>query len=76
MYLVVELQTAADGNLAYLASKHQTRAEADSKYHLILSAAAVSKLPVHGAVILDECGLVYGNETYDRREVNEGNSAE
>lgn len=76
MYIVLELQTSDDGNLAYLATTHKTRPEADSKYHLILSSAAVSQLPVHGAVILDECGLVYGNETYDRREVNEGNSTE
>lgn len=65
MYIVIELQTSKDDELAYLVSTHKTRSEAESKYHMILSAAAVSALPSHGAVILDEHGLVYGNECYD-----------
>lgn len=65
MFLVIELQTTKDGKLAYLVSTHQTRQEAESKYHLVLSSAAVSDLPSHGAVILDDHGLMYGNECYD-----------
>lgn len=65
MFLVVELQTSEDGNLTYLATSHPTREEAESKYHLILSAAAVSSVHVHGAVILDEHCAMYGGCSYD-----------
>lgn len=63
MYLVIELQTSG-GQLSNLAYAYETQAEAESKFHAILSAAAVSEVEVHSAVILDESGCVLGNGSY------------
>lgn len=63
-YVVVELQTDANGNVANLVTQHSTRGEADSKYHAVLSAAAVSTLPVHAAILMDNYGLVYAQGRY------------
>lgn len=57
MYIVIELQTNANGSVGNLVWSYATREEAFSKYHAVLSAAAVSALPVHAAVILDNHGF-------------------
>ena len=67
MYLVIEMQTN-NGQLAQIATAYETRAEADSKFHLILSSAAVSNVQVHAAVILDDHGLILGNGCYEHGE--------
>ena len=54
-YIVIELQTTGSIT-AHIVTKHTTRAEAESKFHQVLSAAAVSSVPVHTAVMLDEEG--------------------
>jgi hypothetical protein len=66
MYIVIELQKTADGNLTHLETVHATKEEAESKYHTILSYAAVSELPKHSATILDENGspLMYKHYTH------------
>ena len=56
MYIVIELQKHADGKLTNLVTVHATKEEAESKYHTILSFAAVSELPKHSATILNEDG--------------------
>ena len=60
-YCVIELQKNAEGVLTPLVSVHDTKEEAESKYHTILAYAAVSNLPVHSAVVLDEngCPVMY-----------------
>lgn len=62
MFAVIELQKTE--TLATLVDTYATRAEADSKFHAILSAAAVSSIPIHSAVIIDENGLLMANGTY------------
>ena len=63
MYIVIELQTASDGSLANIVTEYSTIPEAESKYHTIMAAAALSSVPIHAAVILDEDGkeLVHGS---------------
>lgn len=56
MYIVIELQTNPNGTVGNIVSAYPTQDEAFSKYHNILSYAAVSALPVHAAVILDNHG--------------------
>lgn len=63
MYIVIELQTTG-GQTAHIVSSHPTREEAESKFHLILSAAAVSPIPIHAAAILDEFGCILANGSY------------
>lgn len=66
MYIVIELQKTADGKLTHLETIHATKEEAESKYHTILSFAAVSELPVHSATILNEngCPVMYKSYTH------------
>ena len=52
-YVVVELQTTKDGKVANIVTQHDTRSEAESKFHSVLAAAAISGLPVHGAVLMN-----------------------
>lgn len=54
-YLVIELQTTNDVT-AHLAWSYDNIEQAESKYHAILSAAAISTVPLHAAVILNQEG--------------------
>lgn len=56
MYVVIEIQTNANGTVSNIVLAYSTRNEAFQQYFLVLSAAAVSSLPVHAAVILDNRG--------------------
>ena len=56
MYLVLEIQKDANGNLATLITQHETLRDAQSKYHTSLGFAAKSTLPRHGASIIHEDG--------------------
>ena len=64
MFFVVELQTNKDGTAAHLVTQHATKNEALSKYHDILHYAAISELPVHAAVVLDEQGRQIAREAF------------
>ena len=67
MYIVIELQVAANGSVANIVTAHATVNEAYSKYHTILSAAAISQVPIHSATILNQCGILIANEFFDHR---------
>lgn len=76
-YIVMEIQVN-NGDIATLTDVYEDIGIAQQKYHTILAAAAVSDLPVHGAVILDPIdpmntysGLVVEQHIY-RRESNSG----
>lgn len=64
MYIVIELQTNADGTVGNLVYQYASRDEAESKFHYILAAAAVSTLPVHAAVMLTNAGTMVKSEYY------------
>lgn len=68
MFLVIEIQTMAEDQVAYLVSTHKDGNLAESKYHTVLAAAAVSALPKHAAVILDEEGNLYTRQCYRHGE--------
>lgn len=56
-YLVIEIQKFADGTIAVPPiATYDSFFDAMSRYHTILSAAAVSEVPVHSAVVLTETG--------------------
>ena len=57
MYIVIELQKSADGHVANIVTEHTSLNEAESKYHSILAAAAVSNIPMHSAIIVSEEGF-------------------
>lgn len=64
MFLVIELQKDANGNVAHLITTHTTQADAESKFHTILAYAATSSLPSHSATILTDNGYALRREFY------------
>lgn len=52
MYIVIEIQTYDNGTVGTLVNQYDTLQEAESKFHTVLAAAAVSSLPVHSAMII------------------------
>lgn len=64
MFIVIELQKIAEGVVSNIVTEHATLAEAESKYHSILAAAAVSEISVHSAVLVSEEGFPVKNQCY------------
>lgn len=62
-YIVIELQATGD-SVANIVTTHDTINEAESKYHLILTSAAVSQVPMHSATILTDEGYQLKRECY------------
>lgn len=55
-YIVVEMQTNADGQVGVLATAYDDRVHAESAWHSVMASAAISSIPVHSAVLLDSFG--------------------
>lgn len=70
-YIVIELQTNANGVVGNLVYSYANRNEAEQKYHLILSAAAVSQLPAHAAVLITGDGRTLASQCYRHEEEEE-----
>jgi hypothetical protein len=64
MYIVIELQKNDQGVVSNIVTAFDTLAEAESKYYGILASAAVSKLPVHSAIIVSEEGFPVKHQCY------------
>ena len=64
MFVVIELQKNKNGAVANIVTEHSTQSEAESKYHSILAAAAVSDVPAHSAVIVSEEGFPLMHQCY------------
>lgn len=62
MYIVIEIQTT--DKVATLTTSYEDRNQAEAKYHAVLSAAAVSQVPKHGAVMLTDEGVRLKGECY------------
>ena len=65
MFIVLEFQTDLEGHTAIVPPvTYATLNEAKSKYHTILAAAAISKVPYHTAVIMYSNGNLIASECY------------
>lgn len=64
MYIVLEIQKQSDTQVATLTDSYAELSQAEQKYHTVLSYAAVSELPIHSAVLMDDSGYTLKNETY------------
>lgn len=64
MFIILELQTNTDGTVGTLINAYTERNDAESKYHLVLSSAAISTLPKHTAFMLTDDGRVVKSECY------------
>ena len=63
IFYVIELQSSTTGAVISFAFTNQPDAEA--KYHELLSVAAKSAVPKHGAMLISEDGFVVKEEFYD-----------
>lgn len=66
--LVTEIQTFASGQIATPSYAYDNRQSAEAKYHAILSAAAVSALPMHACMMFNADGSPIKHEVF-RHEV-------
>ena len=64
MYIVIELQQMNESQIANIVNAYTSKETAERQYHTVLAAAAVSSLPCHSAVMLNEQGDVLKHEFY------------
>ena len=66
-YIVIELQTTGT-NTANIVTTYDVREQADSAYYAVLSAAAISSVPVHSVILITEEGypLMNGHYTHEQ----------
>ena len=64
-YILIELQTNADGTVGNIVTAYDSYDQAESAWHSVLAAAAVSTLPVHAAVLINNCGEVVESRHYE-----------
>ena len=68
MYIVIEIQTTDTS--AWIVNQYADKAQAESRFHNILAAAAVSAIPTHAALMIDEKGFpVRPPEYYEHQPV-------
>lgn len=70
-YIVVELQTAANGTVGNIVTAYDDINLAEAKYHTILAAAATSNLAKHAAIMFSEEGFPIKNECYTHEAAEE-----
>lgn len=64
---VIELQTMDNGAHAALVTAFDSEREAQSKYHAILSAAAISDIPYHAAFLINSStGIIEESKIFKR----------
>ena len=64
-YVVLEMQTNAEGATACLVESFTDRQAAEQKYHYVLSFAAVSGLPRHTCMMVTDAGQYMKSESYE-----------
>ena len=62
MYIVLEIQTNKNGTIGMLTTAYEDQNLAKNKYYTVLAAAAVSGLPKHTAVLMNEEGVSLRHE--------------
>lgn len=68
-YIVIEIQKAADGAVAIPPiNTYDSFFDALSRYHTILAAAAISDVPVHTALIINEVGQEVRLDSYNKAD--------
>ena len=64
-YILIELQTNRDGTVGNLVTAYDDLDHAEGAWHSVLAAAAISSLPVHAAVLLNNSGEVVESRHYE-----------
>ena len=65
MYIVIEMQTDNNETSILPAIKKSDKLEAESAYYTIRSAAAISDVDVHSAIMIDEHGNMLNSFYYE-----------
>lgn len=65
-YLVIELQTT-NNVTSHIAWSYNNLQEAESKYHAVLSAAAISTVSTHAAALLNQEGHLIRSWFYEHQ---------
>ena len=63
-YLVTEIQHWDTGAIQNPTWSYDDRNKAEAKFHTVLAAAAVSKLPVHSAMLFTDEGFMLDSKCY------------
>lgn len=72
-YIVLEITRNTEGNIGVYPSAKENENAAWKKYHQILSNAADSNVPLHGAMIMRADGYVMERKAYIHQEPEESN---
>lgn len=77
-FLVTEVQVAQDGTVGAITNSYDNQNDASAKYYQILSAAAVSALKIHSAIMYGDTGQFIRNDYFihEPAEPAEGEPAE
>lgn len=67
-YIVIEIQTNTDGTVGNIVWHYADRMQAESKYHSVLAAAALSALPRHAATMLADDGSYIQHQCFEHGE--------
>lgn len=67
----MEVQVFPAGNMSTPCYAYENLNSAESKYHAILSSAAVSSLPIHTAFMLTDTGQVLKSQSYKHETQSE-----
>lgn len=70
VFIVMEVQSNNE-TAATLINSYTNRNEAESKFHQILGAAAISAVPTHSAVLMTDTGKALKSETYTHKAESE-----
>ena len=68
MFIIHEMQTTGTQTALVPAKTYTDRNEAESAYHGVLAAAAISSVPVHAVVLMDEHGNTLRREFYEHTQ--------
>lgn len=76
-YLVIEIQKYADDSIGIPPiATYDSFQEAASRYHTILASAAISNIPLHSALILNEAGQKIKLDNYQHDVIEEQTQGE
>ena len=65
MFLVIEIQKNQDGTIGVPPiSTYENYNSAANKYHTVLASAAISNLPSHSCIIVDDTGTLIIGDTF------------
>ena len=74
MYYIIEIQDNPGTSHALLYYTEETRNQAMSKFHAVMTYAAISDVPYHTCLVLDEQGKYIARECYQHYSYTPVNS--